>query len=206
MIVDSPFRMPRDIYDTAKMAMVSEYQTTVTISHLIPSFDSLKSSIFRLRGKLVPVGNNIIENCFDLDFFIMENGKNMLLHVEFGSSPIVVLGESEYIESFTEMRTLKIIMDRTFKSSSSSFLQVYIIHGLKSEQSSPLLYCFLSDKTERTYKRVFEAIRDSLLARGIQFRPSKIKIDFGQTAFNDTKSGFPEAEVKGCYFHFRQAI
>ncbi|KAG0430771.1 hypothetical protein DMUE_5632 [Dictyocoela muelleri] len=99
------------------MAMVSKYYTTVNISYPIPSFDSLKSSIFRWREKLVPVGNNIIdENCFDLDFLIIKNGKNMLLHVEFGSSPIVVLGENDYIKRFTEMRSFKIIMEGTFKS------------------------------------------------------------------------------------------
>lgn len=68
----------------------------------------------------------------------------------------------EYIRRFITARNYKIYMDGTFKSSSNSFYQVYIIHSDFNGQSYHLFYCFLSNKTEETYVNVFSMIKSSL--------------------------------------------
>lgn len=97
-------------------------------------------------------------------------------------------------------------MDGTFKSSSYSFFQVYILHGDFNGQCFPLLYCFLSSKTEETYVNVFNLIKTSLAAHSINFSPSVVQIDFKAAAYNAIRRCFPDAKIIGCYFHFGQAI
>jgi hypothetical protein len=44
-------------------------------------------------------------------------------------------------------------MDGTFKSSSTIFYQIYILHGELQSQSFPLLYCFLNEKLKEYIKK-----------------------------------------------------
>jgi hypothetical protein len=97
-------------------------------------------------------------------------------------------------------------MDGTFKSSSTSFYQVYILHGEINGQSFPLLYCFLNEKTGRIYKKTFTIIKRYFYIRGQNFTPSKIQIDFEVAVFNAVRFVWPDTTLVGCYFHFGQAI
>ncbi|KAG0435823.1 hypothetical protein DMUE_4516 [Dictyocoela muelleri] len=119
---------------------------------------------------------------------------------------MVILGDIDYIRPFSDSNFFKVVMDGTFKSSSNSFFQLYIIHGFIAGQSFPLLYCFLGGKTERLYTKMFETRKIRLLDENVIFNPNVIQIDFEQATFNAIKRVSPNADVKGCYFHFKQAI
>ncbi|KAG0439943.1 hypothetical protein DMUE_2097, partial [Dictyocoela muelleri] len=136
----------------------------------------------------------------------MSKARNLLLHVEFGEHLIVVLGDPIFIERFTRAREFKIVMDGTFKTSSSSFYQIYIIHCSFSGQSFPLLYCFLNRKTEVVYTRILEIIKARLNESDINFEQQFVQIDFEQATFNAIRSVFPSSRIGGCYFHFGQAL
>jgi MULE transposase domain/FLYWCH zinc finger domain len=205
-LIDDPSRTAQEIYDYSKLELVNIHRHARNIMHLLPSFDKIKSNIYRWRSSLVPTGSAIDEESFRYDYFLMENQRNMLLHVEFGHSPMVILGDIVFIEKFTRAIDFKITMDGTFKSSSSSFFQVYIIHGFLSGQSFPILYCFLSNKTQDTYTRMLRIIKIKLFNNNVLFYPTMIQIDFEQAAYNAIRAVFPETVVRGCYFHFGQSI
>ncbi|KAK9721575.1 hypothetical protein QE152_g20838 [Popillia japonica] len=51
-------------------------------------------------------------------------------------------------------------MDGTFKTVPQIFAQLYTIHGLKDNLSIPLVYVLLPDKTEGSYSRMLQKIKD----------------------------------------------
>jgi hypothetical protein len=101
----------------------------------------------------------VILESADLD---LPNGRSFLLNRELDGDKIVVACDVEYLKRFTRAREFKIYMDGTFKSSSTSFYQLYIIHGDFNGQNFLLIYCFLSNKTEEAYVNAFNLIKSSL--------------------------------------------
>jgi hypothetical protein len=172
----------------------------------ILSFDSIKSSIYRWKSEVIDSG--LITNLenFDFDFFIFNSGTNFLLHAEFTEDLLIILGDYSYISKFIHEEQFLLVMDGTFKSSSTSFYQVYIIHGSLQGQSFPLLYCSMNDKTERLYKKTFSIIKNYFENRNCFFNPTKIQIDFEVAAFNAVEFVWPNTFIVGCYFHFGQSI
>jgi hypothetical protein len=85
---------------------------------------------------------------------------------------------------------------------------LYIIHGDFNGQNFPLIYCFLSNKTEEAYVNAFafNLIKSSLANQLVNFSPSSIQIDFEAAAYNAVRRCFPFTQVTGCFFHFGQAV
>lgn len=206
MVSKDPYRSSQDIYDCAKLELVRSFGSVRDIAEFLPSFASLKSSIHRWKGGVSPSGFVMSRDTFRSIFFEMDNNRTLLMHASFDNEKMIILGDHAYIKRFTEMRSFSIIMDGTFKSSSTSFYQIYIIHGCFSGQSFPLIYCFLDSKTETTYTRMLAIIKDVLLEKGVTFSPHKVQIDFERAMFNALRAEFSNVQISGCYFHFGQAI
>lgn len=206
MVLQDPYRSSQDIYDCAKLELVRTFASARDISEILPSFASLKSSLYRWKTSVSPSGFVMSVEAFNFSFFDLPNSRTMLMHASFDNDKMIILGDHAYIKRFSENRSFSINMDGTFKSSSTSFYQIYIIHGSFSGQSFPLIYCFLNSKTETTYRRMFSIIKDVLLEKGVTFSPQKVQIDFERASFNAIRSEFANAHISGCYFHFGQAI
>lgn len=97
-------------------------------------------------------------------------------------------------------------MDGTFKSAPVDFMQLYILHAEFNSQCFPIIYCFLNRKTVETYTSMFARIRSTLLQHSIIFNPHTIQIDYEYAAYNAIRAEFPATTIKGCFFHFGQAI
>ena len=65
----------------------------------------------------------------------------------------------------------------------------------------PLTYGLLSEKTQAHYTALFQAIEDFG-----PFTPLTIHCDFESAIHNVVRSVWPQTNVKGCYFHFKQAL
>lgn len=61
-------------------------------------------------------------------------------------------------------------------------------------------------KTQAMYNKVLKLIKIELGKREIAINQSLIVIDFEKAMINAFKSNFKIAVVKGCNFHFTQAI
>ncbi|KAG0442230.1 hypothetical protein DMUE_0434 [Dictyocoela muelleri] len=97
------------------------------------------------------------------------------------------IGDVAFIRRFAPNKNLSLLMDGTFKCSSNSLFQLYIIYGNYGDHMFPLLYCFLERKPESTYVRMFNAINSSLARYEILLFPIKIQIDYEISAFNPIK-------------------
>ncbi|KAG0420600.1 hypothetical protein EQH57_0078 [Dictyocoela roeselum] len=206
VIDELPFIPGKEAHEIAIRQLSSIYGDNLSIAGQFPSFNSLKSVIYRIKRNYYPSSiEGLIEN-INLDIFLLPGGGNMLLHREYRERSMVILGDSAFINKFSVQRNFKIYMDGTFKASPNEFYQLYIIHAEFDGQCFPILYCFLQNKTEETYNYLFSTIKEILSQRNISFNPSIVQIDFEYAAFNAIRAVFPIASVKGCFFHFGQAV
>lgn len=66
----------------------------------------------------------------------------------------------------------------------------------------PLVYILLMSKTDKTYTTMFSLIKSQIP----NWNPNKILIDFEKAVINSIQTILPNTEIKGCYFHFTQAL
>ncbi|KAL0891848.1 hypothetical protein ABMA27_015107 [Loxostege sticticalis] len=97
--------------------------------------------------------------------------------------------------------------DGTFKCCIKPFYQLYVIHGdmgddYENTNIIPLVYVLLMSKTENTYTTMFRLIK----AQIPNWNPIKIVIDFERAVIKSIQTVLPTTEIKGCYFHFSQAL
>ena len=94
--------------------------------------------------------------------------------------------------------------DGTFKTSPPLFSRVYVVHTLRGGAQLmrdghllPSLFELLPNKTEATYRRIWQQIR--LLCPLAQ--PKEMLLDFENAAINSLRHVWPETVVKCCFFH-----
>ncbi|KAG0425574.1 hypothetical protein DMUE_6019, partial [Dictyocoela muelleri] len=192
-------------YNKCRRELAISYGSEMEIEREFPSFDSLKSTIYRYISKRRPPSflNSI---SLSISEFLLPNGDNMLLYSDFSGEKMIILGSVEFIRLHSQDINLKLIMDGTFKCASSEFFQLYIIYADCDGQLFPMIYSFLESKTESTYMRMFSAITSSLSRYNIFLSPVNVQIDFEVAAFNAIKRKFPTSTVSGCLFHFGQCL
>lgn len=102
------------------------------------------------------------------------------------------------------------ISDGTFSTVPTILYQLYTIHGKvgRGEHSHvfPLAYCLLSGKSEQLYVTLFQEIQRFADSCDMEIETKLFITDFERAAINGFKSVFPNAEVNGCYFHFKQCL
>ena len=96
--------------------------------------------------------------------------------------------------------------DGIFKTSAKFFYQLYIIHSWYKQHMFPSAYILMTNKTEKSYKRVLHELKTSALLIGFDLHPPIILTDFELAAINAYKFHFPRAEILGCFFHFGQCL
>ncbi|XP_071105156.1 uncharacterized protein [Haliotis cracherodii] len=66
----------------------------------------------------------------------------------------------------------------------------------------PLVYALLPDNKQTTYQRLFHILKQKASLWNLQLQPLT---DFKTAAQNAARLEFP-SQIKGCMFHYRQAI
>ena len=113
---------------------------------------------------------------------------------------LIVLGTQENIQMLT--RYPNWFCDGTFDSAPVGY-QLYTIHTLLNETVTiPLVFCISRSKTEVVYKEIFSTLKENFP----MLNPATIMFDYERAAINAFAQVFPNAEIKGCFFHFGQAI
>jgi len=101
------------------------------------------------------------------------------------------------------------VMDGTFKTVPSIFLQMYTIHapvGGNNSRILPLVYVLMTSKQQCCYERLFEDLISICDGFGFDVSPKCIITDFEKAAINAAFKVFPECQQKGCFFHLGQNI
>lgn len=96
--------------------------------------------------------------------------------------------------------------DGTFKVTPKPFYQVYTIHADISHSTDtitfvPLIYALLPNKTKTTYKRLF-----MILKTQFQMNLKVYRCDYEIAVIHAVQEVFANVSIKGCYYHFMNAI
>ena len=67
----------------------------------------------------------------------------------------------------------------------------------------PLLFALMCGKQRRDYKKILAKTKEIL---GVSFRLMEILIDFEASVWRAIPEIFPEVEIRGCIFHWGQAV
>ncbi|XP_068130062.1 uncharacterized protein [Hyperolius riggenbachi] len=92
--------------------------------------------------------------------------------------------------------------DGTFKIALQLFQQVFALVGKREDYVLPLLYCLLPNKSQATYKKMFEAIHQLWP----KLNPEYYSTDYEVGAINAFKAVFPSCRINGCFFHLTRNI
>lgn len=128
--------------------------------------------------------------------FYLYTGQGCRLLVFCAQTELATLHQSEYL-----------IEDGTFEMAPDSSYKLYTIHGFLHGEGLPLVFAILPNKTTDTYVEMLTALRSALLsAFGNIGSVRYVLTDFELAAVKAVQKVFPEVTVKGCTFHFRQAV
>ena len=136
---------------------------------------------------------------------IRDSGSTFLLGDNSDGETILVFSSAKGRECLKAHRTF--LMDGTFKTSSSQFSQLYMIHadlGSTSEETNitPVIFALLPNKATETYTRLLNIIKNEIP----EWNPNEINIDFEAAAIKAIKEVFPSVKVQGCFFHLCQSL
>ncbi|CAF4573943.1 unnamed protein product, partial [Didymodactylos carnosus] len=117
-----------------------------------------------------------------------------------------IFGTTESLQQLSTCDNTHLFMDGTFKSCPRPFYQLYTIHSINDDLSTPKLYTLLPDKKGSTYISLLNGIQNLFHMNNICINSKYITIDFEQAAINAITLVFPNATVKGCNFHFNKCM
>ena len=88
-----------------------------------------------------------------------------------------------------------------FKACPALFYQTSTIHAVVIDQTFPLVFFFLKNKSEQQNIRVSKKLEEN--NSGLE--PSYIVLDFEKASISSFLRVFSGVTIKGCFFHFAQA-
>lgn len=97
--------------------------------------------------------------------------------------------------------------DATFKVVRQPFTQLFSIHAFVQRDGNfkqvPLLFALMSGKRRKDYKKILAKTKEIV---GDSFKLTEILIDFEASVWRAIPEIFPEVEIRGCVFHWGQAV
>lgn len=170
----------------------------------IPKFDNIKKRLYKHRNKALQVKKIRFRKVVDVE--IPKVFKNFLFaeYIE-KNVKLLLFATEEGIKNLSQAKD--IFCDGTFKSAVPPFTQLYSIHadlGSTEDHTNiiPTVYALLPNKKQETYEIMFYMIKSRIPS----FKPETFTTDFEVCAMKAIQTVFPEATVRGCLFHFTQAV
>lgn len=175
------------------------YKSDPEYDDILPNYESVKDSLYRARKSHLNVHATVFKKLEDVVLSESLN-KDFLLCDDGNADKILIFCSTEARETIKNVRHF--FADGTFKSVPPPFKQLYTVHGLTTAHITPLIYCLLPNKEQYTYERLFGMIK----ARIPDMNPEIFQTDYEMAAMNALQITFPTANIKGCFFHYAQAL
>jgi hypothetical protein len=170
----------------------------------LPTVHHLRRDIRRVRQRAnnpIPVPLTAEELVIPDQYKSTSDGQNFLLY---DSGPavnrILIFGTHENLNVLAQSPHW--FLDGTFKTAPSIFFQLYTIHALVHERTIPCIYALLPNKSQATYTSLLQ----QLMTLHANLNPVTLMVDFEQAMINSIQQVLPNAQVKGCFYHFSQNL
>jgi len=207
-------KRPRDAFTEMLTSVSTKFRTSdaqLAVVTSLSSFEEVRCSLNRLRmSSCIPVpdpysipdelritqrGRNLVDGDVNKnERFLLYSGQQGRLLIFCANTELASIYKSYYL-----------ICDGTFEMSPDKSYQLYTIHGYVRDEGMALLWAILPNKTKDTYTELFSALRDALVSTFGNTGHHMFLTDFEQAAISAIEGTFI-CRVKGCSFHFRQAI
>ena len=211
-------KRPREAYAEAVATIPKRFKSSSEQSAVVsvfPVFNEIRASLYRHRSaQHIPVPDpfNIPEELRSTvrgknvgpedenynERFLLYSGQDGKLLVFCCDTELLTLFNSEYV-----------IGDGTFEMAPGSSYQLYTLHGFLHGEGQALVWALLPNKSKATYVELFTAIRQAFADRYQQLDtpPRRVFLtDFELATIYAIQEVFPNDTIKGCTFHFRQAL
>ena len=182
----------------------AEISGNTSASAIFPAFKSINNVLYRARHEKLPVLPQSLNDIHIPDQLTQTiSGQLFLLFISEDKS-IILLGTISNLQMLSSNNHW--FMDGTFRVAPPFYKQIFTIHALLQSKVLPLIYCILIDKKAETYTSVFRKIRDLCLEHNLILTPNLITLDFEKGLIVALQQEFPQSRLRGCYFHFCQAV
>lgn len=180
----------------------------VSVIESIPTFESVKSALYRSRAKVIPklpatqqdinLEHQWTETLAGDRFVLCDDTDN-------SGNRIIIFATDDNLQRLCDAAA--VYGDGTFYSCPGMFTQLYTLHASVHEQMFPLVFCLLPNKSELTYQRMFSLLQEAVRQRiQLELTPETVMLDFEVAARNAVRAAFPQSRLRGCYFHYTQCI
>ncbi|XP_041474641.1 uncharacterized protein LOC121423350 [Lytechinus variegatus] len=174
-------------------------------------YRSMSSSAYRNRRKALPplpmhiddlvIRDQWSETTTDERFLLFDN-----THPRVGGGTFRIICFCAGADLRLLCDTDELFMDGTFSVAPRHFMQIYTIHGFVNGKQLPLVYALLTGKTTQIYTKLFQTLKQKAAELQLVLNPLRVMSDFEVGLLRAIMAEFPQAEHKGCYFHFCQAL
>ncbi|CAK9290191.1 unnamed protein product [Gordionus sp. m RMFG-2023] len=168
----------------------------------IPPFISIRGHIDRLLKKYRPFMPHSIQDIV-LTPAYATSSRSQGFHIP-TDDKILVFGTTDMLKLLGAATT--IYMDGTFYIVPRLYCQLYSIHVMYENVMIPVIYALLPDKSRETYIQLFHIVKKFCTREGIYFNPPIGQTDFEAAAISALRFVFPNTVIKGCFFHYSQAL
>ena len=171
----------------------------------IPIFEDISQTLKRKKTQNVPpIPATIDDVRFNGPWKETWDGQNNLMHLD-NNWGIAIFGTRKQTKMLRRAKTLYV--DGTFRSAPHPYKQIYTIHAEVRGHVVTVATCLMLNKNTGSYRQVIQALKTAVRqVTGRRWRPTTIIVDFELAAINAFQSEFRNISVKGCYFHFNQAL
>lgn len=187
-----------------KQTLVDIKDSGVDLICKIPSFTSVKSTLYNKRNNAVGMQKTCFKNVDDV--IVPPRDQSFLLGDYCCENIRILVFCTD--ETRQLLKNIKHVFgDGTFRACPEPFMQIYTLHGDIGSSSAntniiPMIYALMSAKTHEAYVALFEMIKSQIP----DWSPTKFTSDFEQPSYNAMLTVFPKVKTKGCYYHFRNSI
>ena len=189
----------REVYNTY---FDSENAPVVDDDLLEPQLRSCKSQMYTARRhNMSPLPETRDDINLEGQWGMTAVNQPFLQHQD---NNMILLATDNNLEMLASADT--VFMDGTFKIAPRQFTQLFTLHIIYMGFFIHVVYALLKDKSAETYYQMFATIRRKMAALNFIFNPTSLMIDFETGILLTLAQHFPNSTVKGCNFHFCQAV
>lgn len=170
--------------------------STPEVQYMIQKINKIKAKKY---GKIPKTVEDI--KVEDLKKYSKSFEFHFIEYVDKGKKYKALVIYNDFQKKLMKKPGVRIMGDGTFDTSPKIYTQLYTIHLLIESASFPVCFVLSVNRVTSMYESVFKHLKEE-----IGLRPVMMMTDFEQSARNGFASVYPNVLLKGCYFHFCQAI
>ncbi|CAF0766649.1 unnamed protein product [Brachionus calyciflorus] len=197
-------------YNNTQVKLLQSGKPEYTIASKFTAFKTFSNTLHKRRGNKLPtISPDFTELEITGEYCLTAKNQAFLRYDNKKSiNRILIFIDDESLKILSESDEW--YMGGTFKSAPIQLSQLFTIHGsingANEYTTVPCAYILSAQKNESTYREVISVLKDLAMKLNLTLNPKSIMADFEKASTNAMQFHFPSIVVKGCWFHFRQAI